>query len=323
MSRRVNATSTFVPFILGRRSNIAWIGHPNFELLHHDVVNSLHVEVDEIYHLASPASPPHYMMNAVKTIKTNTVGTINMLGLAKRVGARILVASTSEVYGDPNVHPQSESYWGNVNPIGPRACYDEGKRVAETLTYAYAKQENLSVRVARIFNTYGPRMHIHDGRVVSNFIIQALQGQKLTVYGDGDQTRSFQYVSDLVEGLVRLMASNYSQPVNLGNPDEYPIEHFATIVLDLVHNNHTVTNGSRHLSTPKRYASFLTHLPSQQDDPRRRRPDISLAKRQLNWQPSVSLVEGLGKTIDYFRSELRLSLGQKSSSPEGNSAYNH
>ncbi|KRT79220.1 epimerase, partial [Oryctes borbonicus] len=203
-------------FFTGRKRNVDhWIGHENFELIHHDIVNPLFIEVDEIYHLASPASPPHYMQNPVKTIKTNTVGTINMLGLARRVNAKILIASTSEIYGDPDIHPQPETYWGHVNPIGPRACYDEGKRVAETLTYAYAKQENMQVRVARIFNTYGPRMHMNDGRVVSNFILQALKGEVITIYGSGEQTRSFQYVSDLVDGLVALMNSNYSQPVNL------------------------------------------------------------------------------------------------------------
>lgn len=227
-----------------------------------------------------------------------------MLGLAKRVGARILVASTSEVYGDPTVHPQSESYWGNVNPIGPRSCYDEGKRVAEALTYAYAKQENLNVRVARIFNTYGPRMHVKDGRVVSNFISQALQGQLLTLYGNGSQTRSFQFVSDLVEGLIRLMASNYTLPVNLGNPDEYTIKDFAYIVLDLVHENSTAKND---------YSSHISYYPVPQDDPRRRRPDITLARHELHWHPNVSLAEGLRKTIDYFRLELKLSMGHKTS----------
>lgn len=234
-------------FFTGRKRNVEhWIGHENFELIHHDIVNPLFIEVDEIYHLASPASPPHYMLNAVKTIKTNTVGTINVLGLARRVGAKVLIASTSEVYGDPDVHPQPETYWGHVNPIGPRACYDEGKRVAETLSYAYAKQENVNVRVARIFNTYGPRMHMNDGRVVSNFILQALQNESITVsnwrrllhqiykennvkysfqiYGNGKQTRSFQYISDLVDGLVALMESNYTQPVNIGNPTEHTIE---------------------------------------------------------------------------------------------------
>ncbi|VVC87925.1 unnamed protein product [Leptidea sinapis] len=200
-------------FFTGRKRNIEhWFGHRNFEMIHHDIVNPLYVEADEIYHLASPASPPHYMQNPVKTIKTNTLGTINMLGLARRVGAKILIASTSEVYGDPMVHPQPESYWGHVNPIGPRACYDEGKRVAETLAYSYAKQENVTVRVARIFNTYGPRMHVSDGRVVSNFVMQALQNLTITVYGNGKQTRSFCYVSDLVDGLLALMASTYSLP---------------------------------------------------------------------------------------------------------------
>jgi UDP-glucuronate decarboxylase len=229
-------------FFTGRKRNVEhWIGHENFELIHHDIVNPLFIEVDEIYHLASPASPPHYMYNPVKTIKTNTLGTINMLGLARRLNAKILIASTSEVYGDPDIHPQPETYWGHVNPIGlkkniyffliqtdlwfvgPRACYDEGKRVSETLTYAYAKQENMQVRVARIFNTYGPRMHMNDGRVVSNFILQALQNDVITIYGSGDQTRSFQYVSDLVDGLVTLMNSNYTLPVNLGNPVEHTI----------------------------------------------------------------------------------------------------
>ncbi len=212
-------------FFTGRKRNVEhWVGHENFEILNHDIVNPLFLEVDEIYHLASPASPPHYMFNPVKTIKTNTVGTVNVLGLAKRVRAKVLVASTSEVYGDPEVHPQPESYWGHVNPIGPRACYDEGKRVAETLAYAYAKQSGVDVRVARIFNTYGPRMHMNDGRVVSNFIIQALRDEPITVYGSGKQTRSFQYVTDLVDGLVALMASNYTLPVNIGNPTERTIE---------------------------------------------------------------------------------------------------
>uniref|UniRef100_A0A0C9PWY3 UDP-glucuronic acid decarboxylase 1 n=1 Tax=Fopius arisanus TaxID=64838 RepID=A0A0C9PWY3_9HYME len=217
-------------FFTGRKRNVEhWDGHENFELVHHDIVRPLYLEVDEIYHLASPASPPHYMLNPVKTLKTNTIGTINMLGLAKRVGARVLIASTSEVYGDPMEHPQSETYWGHVNPIGPRACYDEGKRVAETLSYSYMRQEGVDVRVARIFNTFGPRMHMNDGRVVSNFILQALQNDSITIYGNGKQTRSFQYVSDLVDGLVALMSSNYTQPINLGNPVEHTIE--GTIIL--------------------------------------------------------------------------------------------
>ncbi|XP_058825338.1 UDP-glucuronic acid decarboxylase 1 [Topomyia yanbarensis] len=275
-------------FFTGRKRNVEhWLGHENFELIHHDIVNPLFIEVDEIYHLASPASPPHYMYNPVKTIKTNTLGTINMLGLAKRVGAKVLIASTSEVYGDPDVHPQPETYWGHVNPIGPRACYDEGKRVAETLSYAYAKQENVNVRVARIFNTYGPRMHMNDGRVVSNFIIQALQNQSITMYGSGQQTRSFQYVSDLVDGLVALMTSNYTQPVNLGNPVERTIEEFAEIIRDLV--------GCK---------SQIIELPAVEDDPQRRKPDISRAKKYLNWEPRVPLKEGLDKTVEYFRKEL-------------------
>uniref|UniRef100_A0A182XX25 UDP-glucuronic acid decarboxylase 1 n=2 Tax=Anopheles stephensi TaxID=30069 RepID=A0A182XX25_ANOST len=275
-------------FFTGRKRNVEhWLGHENFELIHHDIVNPLFIEVDEIYHLASPASPPHYMYNPVKTIKTNTLGTINVLGLAKRVGAKVLIASTSEVYGDPDVHPQPETYWGHVNPIGPRACYDEGKRVSETLSYAYAKQEKVNVRVARIFNTYGPRMHMNDGRVVSNFIIQALQNQSITIYGSGHQTRSFQYVSDLVDGLVALMASNYTQPVNLGNPVERTIQDFAEIIRDLV--------GCK---------SKIIELPAVEDDPQRRKPDIARAKKYINWEPRVPLQEGLMKTIDYFRKEL-------------------
>ncbi|KAK3929115.1 UDP-glucuronic acid decarboxylase 1 [Frankliniella fusca] len=275
-------------FFTGRKRNVEhWIGHENFELIHHDIVNPLFIEVDEIYHLASPASPQHYMFNPVKTIKTNTVGTINMLGLAKRVGARVLIASTSEVYGDPEVHPQPETYWGHVNPIGPRACYDEGKRVSESLSYAYAKQEKVQVRVARIFNTYGPRMHMNDGRVVSNFILQALRNEPITIYGHGEQTRSFQYVSDLVEGLVSLMASNYSMPVNLGNPVEYAIKDFAIKIRDLVGGD-----------------SKLIYSDAVEDDPQRRRPNITVARKQLNWQPKVSLQQGLQRTIDYFQKEL-------------------
>jgi len=275
-------------YFTGRRRNVEqWLGHENFELLHHDIVAPLYLEVDEIYHLASPASPPHYMYNPVKTIKTNTVGTVNMLGLAKRVKARILIGSTSEVYGDPEVHPQPESYWGHVNPIGPRACYDEGKRVAETLAYAYEKQSNVSVRVARIFNTYGPRMHTNDGRVVSNFIIQALQGDPLTIYGNGEQTRSFQYVSDLVNGLVALMEGDYSQPINIGNPDERSILTFAKSIKEMVGGD-----------------SSIEHLPPVEDDPQRRRPLIDLAKKVLNWEPTVPLEKGLEKTVEYFRREL-------------------
>lgn len=278
-------------FFTGRKRNVEhWLGHENFELIHHDIVNSLFIEVDEIYHLASPASPPHYMYNPVKTIKTNTMGTINMLGLAKRVMAKVLIASTSEVYGDPTVHPQPETYWGHVNPIGPRACYDEGKRVSETLSYAYAKQENVKVRVARIFNTYGPRMHMNDGRVVSNFILQALRNETITVYGNGKQTRSFQYVSDLVDGLISLMASNYSQPVNLGNPVEHTIEEFAWIIKKLV--------GGK---------SEVKQTDAVEDDPQRRKPDITRAKTILNWEPKVPLHMGLSRTISYFRRELERS----------------
>ncbi|XP_043547693.1 UDP-glucuronic acid decarboxylase 1 isoform X1 [Chiloscyllium plagiosum] len=275
-------------FFTGRKRNVEhWIGHENFELINHDVVEPLYIEVDQIYHLASPASPPNYMYNPIKTLKTNTIGTLNMLGLAKRVGARLLLASTSEVYGDPEVHPQREDYWGHVNPIGPRACYDEGKRVAETMCYAYMKQEGVEVRVARIFNTFGPRMHMNDGRVVSNFILQALQGESLTVYGSGSQTRSFQYVSDLVNGLVVLMNNNVSSPVNVGNPEEHTILEFAKLIRGLV--------GSK---------SDILSLPEAQDDPQRRNPDIRKAKMMLGWEPVVPLEEGLNKTIDYFRKEL-------------------
>lgn len=278
-------------FFTGRKRNVEhWIGHENFELLHHDIVNPLYIEVDQIYHLASPASPPNYMYNPIKTIKTNTIGTINVLGLAKRVRARILLASTSEVYGDPKVHPQVEEYWGHVNPIGPRACYDEGKRVAETMCYAYEKQEKLEVRVARIFNTFGPRMHMNDGRVVSNFILQALQNESITVYGDGSQTRSFQYVSDLVDGLIALMNSNYSKPVNLGNPEEHSVMEFARIIKNLVGGE-----------------SRIEKRPAMQDDPQRRKPDITKARKYLNWQPKVPMIVGLNRTVAYFRNELRRS----------------
>lgn len=275
----------------GRQQNIAqWLGHPNFQLIIHDVVEPIMLEVDQIYHLACPASPPHYQFNPIKTIKTSTEGTMNMLGLAKRVQARMLLTSTSEVYGDPEVHPQKESYWGHVNPIGPRACYDEGKRVAETMMYAYERQQNLEVRVARIFNTFGPRMHPNDGRVVSNFIIQALQGKDITIYGNGKQTRSFQFVDDLVEGLMRLMNSNYSQPVNLGNPDEYTVGDFATLIKDITKSNSTIKM-----------------LPATTDDPQQRRPDITTAREKIGWAPKVPVREGLTKAIKYFRSELEAS----------------
>lgn len=278
-------------FFTGRKKNVEhWIGHQNFELIHSDIVHPLFIEVDQIYHLASPASPPNYMYNPVKTLKTNTVGTLNMLGLAKRCRARLLLASTSEVYGDPEVHPQTEDYWGHVNPIGPRACYDEGKRVSETMCYAYQKQEHLEIRVARIFNTFGPRMHMNDGRVVSNFILQALQNQPITIYGEGEQTRSFQYVTDLVDGLIALMNSNYSLPVNLGNPDEYTIRQFADIIKKYV-------GGS----------SQIVHKPAMQDDPKKRKPDITRAQTYLQWKPRVSVMVGINKTIEYFRNELKMS----------------
>ncbi|XP_052104595.1 UDP-glucuronic acid decarboxylase 1-like isoform X2 [Mytilus californianus] len=276
-------------FFTGRKRNVEhWIGHENFELLNHDVINPLFIEVDQVYHLASPASPPNYMYNPVKTIKTNTIGTNNMLGLTKRVRGRLLLASTSEVYGDPEIHPQNEDYWGHVNPIGPRACYDEGKRVAETMCYAYHRQDGTEIRVARIFNTFGPRMHLNDGRVVSNFILQSLQDQPITIYGEGKQTRSFQYVSDLVDGLIRLMNSNYSMPINIGNPDEYTIGDFAKIIKGLVGGN-----------------SKIVKKPPMTDDPRKRKPDITRAKNILGWSPKVQLEVGLNRTIEYFKNELR------------------
>ncbi|HSI04060.1 MAG: UDP-glucuronic acid decarboxylase family protein [Myxococcota bacterium] len=276
-------------FLTGRKANIETIArHPRFELVRHDVVEPLLVEVDEIYNLACPASPRHYQANAVKTVKTSVLGAMHVLGAAKRLKARVLQASTSEVYGDPQVHPQSETYWGHVNPIGTRACYDEGKRVAETLFFDYRRQHNLEIRVARIFNTYGPRMLENDGRVVSNFVVQALRGEPLTIYGDGSQTRSFCYVDDLVEGLIRLMNSDFHEPVNLGNPDECTIAEVATKIVAMT--------GSK---------SPLVMLPLPADDPRRRRPDISRAKKMLDWQPAVSLEAGLEKTIAYFRGALK------------------
>jgi UDP-glucuronate decarboxylase len=272
-------------FYTGHKRNILkWLDNPSFEMIRHDITEPIRLEVDQIYHLACPASPVHYQYNPVKTVKTNVMGTLNMLGLAKRVKARFLLASTSEVYGDPEVHPQSEEYWGNVNPIGIRSCYDEGKRIAETLTFDYYRQNKVDVRVARIFNTYGPRMLENDGRVVSNFIVQALQGIPLTVYGEGLQTRSFCYVSDLVDGLIRLMNNEYVGPVNLGNPDEYTILELAKTVQDMVN--------------PDAQIKFEP-LPS--DDPRRRRPDITRAKTWLNWEPSIPLQQGLKLTIEDFR----------------------
>mmetsp|Transcript_21951 Transcript_21951/g.53104 ORF Transcript_21951/g.53104 Transcript_21951/m.53104 type:complete len:385 (+) Transcript_21951:59-1213(+) len=275
-------------FFTGRKANVEhWLHHPNFSLVRHDVIQPILLEVDQIYHLACPASPPHYQYNPVKTIKTSTMGTINMLGLAKRVKARILLASTSEIYGDPNVHPQPESYWGNVNTIGPRACYDEGKRVAETMMFAYKSQNDVSIRVARIFNTFGPRMHPNDGRVVSNFIIQSLQNKNITIYGDGSQTRSFQYVDDLVNGLVKLMNGNYDMPVNIGNPDEYSIKAFATKIRDMCDSK-----------------SEIKFLPKVADDPTQRKADIATAKREIDWEPKVTVDEGLKKTIEYFQGEV-------------------
>jgi UDP-glucuronate decarboxylase len=272
----------------GRKKNVQhWIGHPSFQMIVGDVVNPVFVEVDQVYHLACPASPPHYQYNPIKTIKTSTEGTLNMLGLAKRVRARILLTSTSEIYGDPEVHPQPESYWGHVNPIGPRSCYDEGKRVAETMMYAYKSQEKVEVRVARIFNTFGPRMHPNDGRVVSNFIIQALQGKPITIYGEGTQTRSFQFVDDLVNGLMKLMNGNYDGPVNLGNPQEFTIRDFAHKIHGLVRSNSTIKS-----------------LPATTDDPKQRKPDITTAKREIGWSPQVTVDEGLRKTVEYFRQEL-------------------
>ncbi len=273
----------------GSKANLQDLrGHPGLELIRHDVVNPIMLEVDQIYHLACPASPVHYQYNPVKTIKTNVLGTLNMLGLAKRVKARILLASTSEIYGDPQVHPQTEAYWGNINPIGVRSCYDEGKRVAETLMMDYHRQNGVDIRIARIFNTFGPRMAINDGRVVSNFIVQALTGREITIYGEGKQTRSFCYVSDLVDGLVRLMnRQDEFEPVNLGNPEEYTIMEVARKVLALI-------------DTP----STMAHRPLPKDDPGRRRPDITRAQEALGWQPTVTLTTGLKETIPYFAQKL-------------------
>jgi UDP-glucuronate decarboxylase len=273
-------------FYTGTRRNMySLLDNPRFELMRHDVCFPLYVEVDRIYNLACPASPIHYQHDPVQTTKTSVHGAINMLGLAKRVKATILQASTSEVYGDPAVHPQPEEYWGNVNPIGPRSCYDEGKRCAETLFFDYYRQHRLPIKVARIFNTYGPRMHPNDGRVVSNFIVQALMGKDITVYGDGSQTRSFCYVVDLVDGLIRLMESDRDivGPINLGNPSEFTIRQLAETVVDLT--------GSR---------SKIIHRPLPEDDPKQRQPDISKAQELLGWQPVVPLAEGLAKTIAYF-----------------------
>lgn len=272
------------------KDNIAHLlGNPRFEVIRHDVTFPLYVEVDEIYHLACPASPIHYQRDPVQTTKTAVHGSINMLGLAKRTGAKILITSTSEVYGDPLVHPQTEDYWGNVNPIGPRACYDEGKRAAETLFFDYHRQHNLKIKVVRLFNTYGPRMHPHDGRVVSNFVVSALTGKPLTVYGEGQQTRSFCYVDDLIKGLVLMMHSDDSVtgPINLGNPGEFTIAELAAEVL-------------RQVGTDP----GITYHPLPTDDPVRRQPDITRAKATLGWEPTVNLTDGLATTIEYFRESL-------------------
>ncbi len=277
-------------FFTGRKANIQHlIGNPGFELVRHDVIDPFKFEVDRIYNLACPASPPHYQYNPIKTMKTSVVGAINCLGLAKRVKARVFQASTSEVYGDPNVHPQPESYWGHVNPIGLRSCYDEGKRAAETLFFDYHRENGVDIRVIRIFNTYGPRMLPDDGRVVSNFIVQALQGKDLTVYGEGSQTRSFCYVDDLVDGFMRFMEQEkIVGPMNLGNPGEFTMLQLAELVLKKV--------GGK---------SKITHLPLPSDDPKQRKPDISLAKETLGWEPKVPLEQGIEKTIAYFSEALK------------------
>lgn len=286
-------------FYTGHKRNLLrWFNHPYFELIRHDITEPIRLEADQIYHLACPASPVHYQYNPVKTIKTNVMGTLNMLGLAKRVNARLLLASTSEVYGDPEVHPQTEDYRGNVNPIGIRSCYDEGKRVAETLAFDYHRQNDVDIRVARIFNTYGPRMLENDGRVVSNFVVQALRGTPLTVYGDGSQTRSFCFASDLVEGLMRLMNGDHIGPVNLGNPDEYTILQLAQTVQRMVNPDVAVK-----------------FEPLPQDDPRRRQPDITRAKTWLGWEPKVPLKDGLTTTIADFRDRMAESSPDAAASP--------
>lgn len=275
-------------FYTGHKRNIVhWMDNPYFELVRHDITEPIRLEVDQIYHLACPASPVHYQYNPVKTVKTNVLGTLNMLGLAKRVKARFFLASTSEVYGDPEVHPQPEEYRGSVNPIGIRSCYDEGKRMAETLSFDYHRQNDVDIRVVRIFNTYGPRMLENDGRVVSNFIVQALSGQPLTVYGDGSQTRSFCYVSDLVEGFIRLMNSDQTGPINIGNPGEYTIMELAETIQQMVNPE-----------------AEVKYEPLPSDDPKRRKPDITKAKELLDWKPNVELRSGLEKTIADFRARM-------------------
>jgi UDP-glucuronate decarboxylase len=275
-------------YFTGQKQNVVHLlKNPYFELIRHDVTMPFFIEVDEIYNLACPASPIHYQYNPIKTIKTSVMGAINMLGLAKRIKARILQSSTSEVYGDPQVHPQTESYWGHVNPIGERSCYDEGKRAAETLFVNYHKQNNVRIKIIRIFNTYGPRMHPNDGRVVSNFIVQALKGENISIYGDGGQTRSFCYVDDLIEGMIRMMNSreDFTGPVNIGNPGEFTILQLAQKVIEL-------TNSS----------SKIIYQPLPSDDPMQRKPDITLARKELGWEPHIHLEEGLIKTIDFFKS---------------------
>ena len=276
-------------FFTGSKENIrGLLVHPNFELIRHDIIHPIEIECDQIYNLACPASPVHYQFNPVRTVQANVLGVTHMLELSKRTKARILQASTSEVYGDPTKHPQDESYWGHVNPIGPRSCYDEGKRVAETLMMDYHRQHGLDIRIARIFNTYGPRMAIHDGRVVSNFIVQALTGQPITIYGKGLQTRSFCYVDDLIDGLVRLMNSeNQTQPVNLGNPSEFTVMQLCEAIIRLT--------GSK---------SKIVNNPLPQDDPTQRQPDISRAKSVLGWEPKIPLEKGLVKTIEYFKEKV-------------------
>ncbi len=277
-------------FFTGRKKNILnLMENKNFEIIRHDIIDELLVECDWIFNFACPASPVHYQYNPIKTIKTNVLGSLNMLGLAKRVKARIMQASTSEVYGDPTVHPQKENYWGNVNPIGIRSCYDEGKRVAETLFMDYHRQNKVDIKIIRIFNTYGPRMLENDGRVVSNFIVQALRGENITVYGEGKQTRSFCYVDDLVDGIVKMMeVENFTGPVNLGNPNEFEIIELAKIIIEMTNSKSKIV---------------FKELPS--DDPKQRKPDIKLAKEKLGWEPKINLREGLEKTIEYFENELK------------------
>lgn len=278
-------------FFTGSKSNILdLLENPNFELVRHDITKEFFAEIDQIYNLACPASPPHYQYNAIKTIKTSVFGVTNMLGLAKRCKATVLQASTSEVYGDPQIHPQVETYWGNVNPIGIRSCYDEGKRCAETLMMDYHRQNRVDIRIVRIFNTYGPNMDINDGRVVSNFIVQALKGEDITIYGDGSQTRSFCFVSDLVDGMIKMMNNpqKFIGPVNLGNPSERTILDFAKLILKLTKSN-----------------SKIIYKPLPGDDPTQRKPDISLAKKELNWQPQVDINDGLQKTIEFFAKKIK------------------